>query len=331
MASANKKEGSVALFGSAGQIGRALLPRLATNPRWKKIICFDMLGPKRSFAHSKFYKVDMTEPTLSLSLLEIFEKEKVDTVVHTAFADAPAADPVYLHDYECIGTLQILAACAQAGVRKLVVQGTTMVYGAGPANPIYLSEEQPLKADPSYYYLREKVDVENQVDQFRQKHPEIKTTLFRFATLAGCGADNFLYRYFKNPVVPTVIGFDPLWQVLHIEDALDAFEIALEGNCPGVYNYAAPGVLPLSTVIRLLGNTSLPLPHWLLKAQVAALRLGQLVSFPPQQLAYFKFGCLADCTRAFKVMGLRPRYNIQQALESCEEEQGILSSAVKEN
>ncbi len=313
------KPGSViALFGSAGEVGRALLSRLAANPRWKKIVCFDLIAPRRSFAHSTYYKIDLAEPTINTTILQAFEKEGVDTVVHAALTNDPSYDPEYLHEYECIGTLQVLAACAEVGIQKLVVQSTTMLYGASPTNPIYLSEQQPLRADKQYAYLKEKVDVENQVAQYRKSHQGASVTCFRFATLMGKGTDNFMARYLRRPLVQTVLGHDPLWQLLHIEDALSAIEVALDKDLPGVFNYAAPGVLPLSTIVQLLGGQRLPTPYSVFRTQMAVLRLGQLAGFPPQHLNYFRHGCLGDCTRAFKIAGLRPKYTLQDTLAASE-------------
>ena len=309
-----KNGGVVALFGSAGEIGRALLIRLASDSQWKRIVCFDMLAPRRHFAHSVFYKVDLTEPSIHHTLLQIFEKEKIDTVVHAAFEGYPIPDQEYLHDYECIGTLQILAACSQMNIHKLIVQGTTLTYGAAPDNPMYLSEEQPLRADKAYDFLREKIDVENQVAAFAKNHKKTCVTQFRLAVLMGKGADNFMNDYLTNPAVQTVLGYDPLWQVLHIEDALDVFGRTLTKDIPGVFNYAAPGVLPLSTIIKLLEGARIPVPSPWLRVQAGALRLAKISSFPPQHLEYLKFGCLADCTRAFKVLGLRPKYSIHETL-----------------
>ncbi len=306
----------IALFGSAGEMGRALLPRLASDHRWKKIVCFDLIAPRRPFANSTFYKVDLAEPTINTTILQAFEKEKVDTVIQVSLTDDPSADPEYLHNYECIGTLQVLAACAEVGIRKLVVQSTTMLYGANPTNPIYLSEQQPLCAVKDYAFLKEKIDIENQVAAYAKSHAEACVSLFRFATLMGNGADNFMARYLRRPIVQTVLGYDPLWQVIHIEDALKAVETALDRDIAGVFNYAAPGVLPLSTIVQLLGGQRLPTPFTVFKAQMAALRLGQLAGFPHHHLNYFRYGFLADCTRAFKIAGLRPKHDIQETLAS---------------
>jgi UDP-glucose 4-epimerase len=318
----SQKGGVIALFGSAGPVGRALLLRLAADPKYKRIVCFDLLAPRRDFPQVAFYKTDLADPNAGPALARILEKENVDTVVHAAGTDSPISDADYLHEYEGIATLQILAACAFAKVKKLVVQGTTAVYGAHPKHPVYLSEEQPPRVDPSYAYLREKIDVERQVADFTKRHPETKVSLLRLATLMGRGADNFMVRYLNRSVVPTVLGHDPLWQVLHIDDALDAFFTVLEKDIPGIFNYAAPGVLPLSKLIRSLDGVRLPLPYSFFKTQAAVLQLTQMGTLPPQHIDFLRYSCLADCTRAFKLLGLRPKNSIQDTLAVCCEPTG---------
>ena len=43
---------------------------------------------------------------------------------------------------------------------------------------------------------------------------------FRTAPIIGPSVDNFLTRYLNHKLVPTVLGFDPLWQFLHEADAV---------------------------------------------------------------------------------------------------------------
>ena len=71
-------------------------------------------------------------------------------------------------------------------------------------------------------------------------------------------------RHFACPVVPMLLGYDPLLQFVHEEDCLEAFEQAMLDAHPGVYNVVAPGALPLSTLLRLAGNARAPLPAPLL-------------------------------------------------------------------
>ena len=71
-------------------------------------------------------------------------------------------------------------------------------------------------------------------------------------------------RYLSLPVVPLPLGYDPLLQLVHEQDLLDAFERALLTSRPGVFNVVGSGVLPVSTLFRLARKRTIPLPSPLL-------------------------------------------------------------------
>jgi UDP-glucose 4-epimerase len=47
-------------------------------------------------------------------------------------------------------------------------------------------------------------------------------------------------NYLRLKRVPTVLGFDPMMQVVHQDDVLQAVELALAPGVRGVYNIAGP-------------------------------------------------------------------------------------------
>ena len=53
--------------------------------------------------------------------------------------------------------------------------------------------------------------------------------------------------------MPTVLGFDPLFQFMHEEDAAAAICLALDKSLRGVFNVAGPQPMPLSLLIRAGG------------------------------------------------------------------------------
>ena len=59
-----------------------------------------------------------------------------------------------------------------------------------------------------------------------------------------------------------VLGFDPLYQFMHEDDAADAICVALEKSLRGVYNVAGPQPMPLSLLDpRRRGRTPVPVPE----------------------------------------------------------------------
>lgn len=75
----------------------------------------------------------------------------VDAVVHLAGFVDPAESvrrPLFTHDVNVSGTLNVLSACVQNGVRRLVFASSTAVYGDG--NPLPLREEYDLRPASPY-------------------------------------------------------------------------------------------------------------------------------------------------------------------------------------
>ena len=69
--------------------------------------------------------------------------------MHAAFFTNPRRDATYAHELESIGTLNLLAAAAAAGVRHVVLRSFTAVYGARGQNPNFLTEDRPLQPNPA--------------------------------------------------------------------------------------------------------------------------------------------------------------------------------------
>ena len=84
--------------------------------------------------------------------------------------------------------------------------------------------------------------------------------MLRFANFMGPGVDSPLTRYFTQPVLPTVLGFDPRLQFVHEDDAVEVLRRMAEEDHPGTFNVAGDGVLLLSQCARRAGRPSLPLP-----------------------------------------------------------------------
>ena len=132
------------------------------------------------------------------------------------------------HELEVTGTINVLAAVGRARLPRLVVPSLTAVYGArGPAPRPAAARRRRCRAVPSSRFVTDKVQVEGQVRTFRERHPDTRVLVLRFAPILGPTVDNPATRLLKRAVVPTLLGFDPLWQAVHEEDAARALHLAL--------------------------------------------------------------------------------------------------------
>ena len=137
------------------------------------------------------------------------------TVVHAAVLTNPRRDGSYAHELESIGTLNVLAAAAAAGVGHVVLRSFTAVYGAHGRNPAFLTEDRPLQPNLSLGWVRDKLEAEQHAASFARRYTGMKITVLRFAPLFGPGVSTFYTAIFDHRLVPVLMGYDPLVQLLH--------------------------------------------------------------------------------------------------------------------
>src|SRR5260370_5559752 len=77
------------------------------------------------------------------------------------------------------------------------------------------------------------------------RFPELTTTVLRMCYSLGPTGHGTLATFLRGPRVPTLAGFDPLFQFMHEKDAAAAIALSLEKRPRGVFNVAGPSPVPL--------------------------------------------------------------------------------------
>jgi UDP-glucose 4-epimerase len=316
----------IAVTGTRGLLGGLLVERLGRDAGCRRLLLLDLVPPAKEIRKAVFYRVDLTEPTASVRIAEAFEREQPEVVVHLAFLHHPTRNPGYQHELESLGTMHLLHALtllAQNGsAPHLILGSSTQVYGARPENPNFLREDAPLAARRDYPLVAEKIDAERQVRRFHDEG-NAPVTILRTAPLIAPGARTLAGRYLSLAAVPTVLGFNPMMQALGLEDAVEAFLLAirrtetLEKNGVAVaYNICGGGVLPLHTAIRLCGRRNLPLPAFAAAAMMDTLFSAGLAIAPSAHLDYLRYPCVADGERARDELGFVSKQSSRDAVAS---------------
>lgn len=309
-----KKPGRVvALTGAGGFLGANLIGLLEEDPRIARIVAIDVKPPTTAQRKTRYYDVDFTAGVAEARLAEILSAEQADTLVHLAFMSSPTHATAHAHELESVGTRHVLVAARHANIRKVVSWSQTLLYGANPSNPNYLTEKHPLRAPTNETWFADKIEAETELARFAASTGAL-VTILRTAPILGPTSRSYLTRWLARRLVPTAMGFDPLVQFLHEVDAIAAFKLAIDRDHPGTFNIVGDGVLPLSTVIKLAGRLALPVPHPLASTVGAATWLLQLVDAPPSFMHYLRFLCVADGAKARDVLGFRPAYTTREAV-----------------
>jgi UDP-glucose 4-epimerase len=305
----------IAVTGAYSFIGAELLRRLEGDRRYAKLLAIDIRKPSFPLRKTQFHKVDLTLPTADADLAEIFLREGVDTVVHAAFLSTPTHNSAWAHELESIGTMHVLNATGEAKLHKLVMLSSTLVYGAYPTNPNFLTEAHEPKGHPRSRFVNDKMEAERQARRFGHENPDTIVTVLRAAATLGPRINNFATRFFARPVCPVLMGYDPLMQFVHESDLVDAFRIAVDEDHRGTYNIVGEGVLPYTTVLAMMGRVPLPLPRFLAFQISQAMWMTQVFDSPPNFLDYIRFLCIADGGKARRELGFRPRHDIKAAVK----------------
>jgi UDP-glucose 4-epimerase len=302
-----------AVTGARSFLGSQLLHRLTEKLGPDRVLALDVAAPLSRLG-VRHREVDLTQPGSDQRLLEIFREEDVGAVFHAAFFTSPRRDTGYAHELESIGTLSLFAAAAAGGVEHVVLRSFTALYGAGGQNPAFLTEDRPLQPDPSLAWARDKLEAEQHAASFARRYPDLKVTVLRFAPLLGPRVQNFYTAIFDRRVVPVVMGYDPLLQLLHPDDAVAAAEAAIEKAPRGAINVVPKAPIPLLTAVHLAGKIPAPVPHPLAYMVGDLLWATGLGGAPGAFAHYARFGFVADGERAQRELGFVARHSSRDAV-----------------
>jgi UDP-glucose 4-epimerase len=321
----------VAVTGAFGSFGRKVLARFEDDPEIDRVVAVDVrsglhldAGGEEGDAslfretlarHPKLsaHTLDLTAPGADRELADILVNEGAHSLLHLAFLSTPTHHMEMAHELETIGTHYVLNAAAAAGVSRLLSISSTMCYGARPDNPAFLTEEHPLRPPPSRS-LRDKADADAQVHRFAAEHKDVAVAVARLGAMVPTARDHFWTRLLSRPVVPAVLGYDPLLQFLHPDDGAAALWSLWRAAARGAFNVVGGSQLPFSHVLTRLKKVPVYLPARLGQSLAAALWSAQLVEMPQHFFGFLRWPWLCDDARIRSTVGFTPQHDIQTLL-----------------
>lgn len=299
------------MTGVSNPLGAEVVRRLA--PQVPSLFGCDVADPVSANEEMDFVHADTRLSVIG----KLVRQLRIDTVVHLAvLVDSPHHDRA-IHETDVIGTMNVLVGCAAptSSVRRLVVKSSQAIYGAGPGDPSFFSEDMANPEKSASGVTRELLEMEQLVNEFSLRNESCGVTVLRLGFRVS--EDTSLAGYLSLPIVPTFAGFDPRLQLLHEDDAAEAIVRAVVGNHPGVFNAAGEGVVLLSQAIGIMGGTAAPLlpPYgrWLSRL---ALRTVTGVDMPSHLADVVSFGSVMDCSRLEAEFGWRPAHTSRATMEA---------------
>jgi len=300
---------TVVVTGISGNLGRALAKQLHVEARVVGVDRRPLRDRPRDVEH---LQVDVRKARVE----EAFRRRQVDALIHLGIMHDPRMPFTEAHSFNVLGTRKILDLCVRHGVRKVVVLSSANVYGPRPDNSNFLAEETPLMAADRFSDVRDLIEVDMYAQSFVWRHPEVETVILRPVNIVGPTVRNAPSNYLRLARPLTVMGFDPMIQLIHEEDVARALVLALRPGVRGVFNVTGPGEVPLSAVLRELGRSAIPVPQQLLRPALRRLFRAGLSSFPAGELDHLQYLCVVDGTRAVREMGWSPRFTLRETIRS---------------
>ncbi len=303
----------IAVTGAAGYIGTRLLQRLESERQVERILAIDVrphqnpLGPK----------VTVLQHDVSTPFDHSLSEHQIDAVVHLAYVLRPSRDRTVARRVNVLGMSNLITACANGGVRKIIYLSSTSVYGAHADNPPMLTEDDPPRPVKGFQYSENKVRAEQLIQLFAKRRPDVSGTILRVCPVMGPNADNFISRAFLKPFLPAVKGFDPAMQFIHEDDLIDVLTLCTLRDAPGLFNLAGAGAIRWSEMAELLGRRLVTIPPSLLYAATDATWALRLQSDSPScGLNFIRYPWTASTEKIQRELGVKPRYSSREAWEA---------------
>jgi UDP-glucose 4-epimerase len=315
----------VLVTGVARDLGRRFARQLAAGADVDRVIGVDISPPRGDLGSVSFARADIRNPVIA----KVIMREQVDTVVHMGvLPPAAAGSGGAAKELNVIGTMQLLAACQQSpDLEHFVLKSSTAVYGSSSRDPAMFSEDMDARRLGAVGFVKDLNEVEGYVRGFARRRPDVRVTTLRTASALGPGLHTPTSAYFKLPVIPTVLGFDPRMQFLNDTDLIDVLEHATLSDVAGTFNIAGAGVMMLSQAIRRLGRPALPLPGFAVSSFGSAMRQARLVDFSREQVSFLTYGRGVETKRMREVLGFSPSRTTEETFAELAEsiEPGLVS------
>ncbi|MCC6807487.1 MAG: NAD-dependent epimerase/dehydratase family protein [Deltaproteobacteria bacterium] len=233
----------------------------------------------------------------------------IDTVFHLATHRSLGVEGERVHALNVEALRQLIAHCeAHPTIARLVYRSYAEVYRVDQRLPNVIDEEHPLDHGAGRpQWLRDRVEADG-VACARMGMTKLEIAVLRCADVFASGTGSQIYDYVRSRVCFKPLGFDPMINLLSLEDAAEALFLAgAAERGQGVFNVPGADTMPLGLCIRSAKRIAVPLPGPLLLPLYALRRRIIRTEF---SYGLYKgrmhFPGILDGRRAREVLGFQP-------------------------
>src|SRR3954469_16023248 len=280
---------TVAVTGASGNVGTALLRRLAGSGAAEVRALARRQPPDVApYDGVRWHLADLGETASEQVLPEFLDG--ADAVVHLAWALQPGRHPEALRRVNVEGTRRVVRAAVAAGVEHVVHMSSLGAYAPG-ASATQVAEDWPTTGIPTSQYSRDKAEAERAVRELLGRHPEVVGSVVRPTLILQPAAASEIRRHFPAAAVcaltrglpPPLAPLLPLplpglaVAFVHADDVADALERILDRRASGAFHLAAAPLMDGEAIARALGTTRVPVPGLVLRTALSAAFHARLV------------------------------------------------------
>jgi UDP-glucose 4-epimerase len=303
----------VLVTGATAPLGEAIVARLLATPDIGLVLAVGRDGPAASHARLVRCAVDLTHARAVRELVHGAARDhEIDNIVHAAQHRAPGDRGRRVHAQNVEAARALVRECAHhPTIRRFIHRSFAEVYAQDHAAPGLIDEDAALELDPhAPQWLRDRVEADLTV--CAQRGGSLEISVLRCAELLAPGTGSQLWDYLSSRVCLRPVGFDPVLNVLSLDDAAAAFVAAVHARETGVFNIHGADTLPLSRAIAESHRHELAIPGRLL-APLYKLRR----TVTPFEFRYdlnvqrFHCGGVLDGSRARRALQYEPRHQVR--------------------
>ena len=309
---------NVLVTGAADPIGERLIRILLEDSRVGHIIALTGAAtevlPFRPNPRLTLIQVDLRRGRRVRNVLFGPARDQaIDVVVHTAMARSAAEEGEAVHAFNVEATRSLLALCERhPTIQRLILRSAAEVYQVQRDLPVLIGEDHPLNmVGNSPQWVRDRVEADVTACT-RMGLSRLQICVLRMVEVLGPGTGSQLFDYLGSAICFRPAGYDPMINVLTIEDAALALSRAIHSEVIGVFNIAGADTLPLSAAIHRWGRIGIPVPGpWLTPLYKWRRRFtGHDFRYGMNRRRFHYSGVL-DGTRAREVLGYVPSHPVQ--------------------
>jgi len=300
----------VLVTGGSGFLGSHVTALLAQHQSVEVVVSGDLRDSAVPGVISD--RVDVTD---AAGIAPVLRRHRIDTVVHLAAIVNPGRDVALEHRVDVEGSRNVLDACLDSGVRRLVVSSSGAAYGYHADSPEWLDERDPVRGNDEFPYSRHKRIVEEMLAEARDEHPELEQVIFRIGTILGPSVHNQITALWDGARLLRVAGSDSPFVFVWVDDVAAAMVRAATDGPPGVFNVAGDGRMTVPEIAARLGKRMLSVPAWALGAALTVGHALRLTEHGPEKVRFLRYRPVLANRRLKEEFGYTPARTSREAFE----------------